>query len=51
MTEWYWLPQTYDGGVFQPMETFLNILKSKNYQKRTVAIMENGPGHQWQQEQ
>ena len=24
------------------METFLNILKSKNYQKRTVAIMENG---------
>ena len=33
---------TYDGGVFQPMETFLNILKSKNYQKRTVAIMENG---------
>ena len=24
------------------METFLNILKLKNYQKRTVAIMENG---------
>ena len=24
------------------METLLNILKSKNYQKRTVAIMENG---------
>ena len=36
------MTQAYDGGVFRPMETFLNILKSKNYQKRTVAIMENG---------
>lgn len=33
---------TYDGGVFPPMETFLHHLKAKNYQKRTVAIMENG---------
>lgn len=33
---------SYDGGVFPPMEKFLNTLKSKNYQKRTVAIMENG---------
>ncbi len=33
---------TYDGGVFTPMEQFLNCLVSKNYQKRKVAIMENG---------
>lgn len=33
---------SYDAGVFPPMESFLNHLKSKNYQKRTVAIMENG---------
>ncbi len=33
---------TYDGGVFPPMETFLHHLKAKNYQKRTIAIMENG---------
>lgn len=33
---------SYDGGVFPPMEKLLNHLKTKNYQKRTVAIMENG---------
>ena len=33
---------TYDGGVFPCMEDFLLHLKAKNYQKRTVAIMENG---------
>lgn len=33
---------TYDGGVFPCMESFLEHLKSKNYQKRIVAIMENG---------
>ena len=33
---------SYDGGVFPPMEKFLHHLKNKNYQKRTVAIMENG---------
>lgn len=33
---------SYDGGVFPPMEKFLHHLKMKNYQKRTVAIMENG---------
>lgn len=33
---------TYDGGVFPAMENFLNKLKSKNFQKRTVGIIENG---------
>ncbi len=33
---------TYDAGVFPVMEDFLSHLKSKNYQKRTVGIMENG---------
>lgn len=33
---------TYDGGLFPAMEDFLNKLKSKNYQKRTVGIIENG---------
>ncbi len=33
---------TYDGGLFPCMEDFLAHLKAKNYQKRTVAIMENG---------
>lgn len=33
---------TYDGGVFPCMEEFLLHLKSKNYQKRTVGLMENG---------
>lgn len=33
---------SYDGGVFPPMARFLQLLKEKNYQKRTVAVMENG---------
>ena len=33
---------TYDGGVFPSMEEFLHHLRSKNYQKRTVGILENG---------
>ncbi len=33
---------TYDGGLFPCMEDFLAHLKSKGYQKRTVALMENG---------
>ena len=33
---------TYDGGLFPPMEDFLAHLKSKNFQGRTVALMENG---------
>lgn len=33
---------TYDGGIFPCMEDFLHHLKSKSYQKRTVAFMENG---------
>ena len=33
---------SYDGGVFPCMEDFLHHLKSKNFQKRTVALMENG---------
>ena len=33
---------SYDGGVFPPMEDFLNRLGHKAYQKRTVGIIENG---------
>lgn len=33
---------TYDGGIFPCMEEFLMHLKSKNYQKRTAGLMENG---------
>jgi len=33
---------SYDGGVFTPMADFLDHLKSKNYQNRTVAFIENG---------
>ena len=33
---------TYDNGVFPCMENFLTHLKAKNFQKRKVAIMENG---------
>ena len=33
---------TYDGGIFPCMEEFLQHLKGKNYQKRTVGIIENG---------
>ena len=33
---------SYDGGVFPPMEDFLNRLSHKAYQKRKVAMIENG---------
>ena len=33
---------SYDASVFPPMEDFLNRLKAKNYQNRTVGIIENG---------
>lgn len=33
---------SYDAGVFLCMEDFLHHLKAKNYQKRTVGIIENG---------
>lgn len=33
---------TYDAGIFPCMDSFLARLKSKNYQKRTVGLMENG---------
>lgn len=33
---------SYDAGTFPPMEDFLHHLKSKNYQNRTVGIIENG---------
>lgn len=33
---------SYDAGVFPAMEDFLHHLKGKNYQKRTVALIENG---------
>lgn len=33
---------TYDGGIFPCMEEFLHHLKMKNFQKRTVGLMENG---------
>lgn len=33
---------SYNTGVFPPMEHFLNKLKNRNYQNRTMAIIENG---------
>jgi flavorubredoxin len=33
---------TYDGGIFTWMEEFLHHLKAKNFQKRKVALIENG---------
>ena len=33
---------TYDGGIFPVAESFINHLKSKNYQNRKVAFIENG---------
>ena len=33
---------TYDAGIFPCMDSFLTRLKSKNFQKRTVGIIENG---------
>lgn len=36
------LSATYDGFMFPPMEKFLGTLKKKSYQKRKVALVENG---------
>ena len=33
---------TYNMGLFPPMERFLCLLRAKDYQKRTVGLMENG---------
>ena len=33
---------TYNVGIFPCMEEFLHHLKAKNYQNRTVGLMENG---------
>ena len=33
---------SYDAGLFPPMEAFLHHLKSKNFQRRKVALLENG---------
>ena len=33
---------TYDAGIFPPMEDFLLHLKSKSFQNRDVAVIENG---------
>lgn len=33
---------TYDAGIFPPMEEFLHHLKSKNFQKRKIGLIENG---------
>ena len=33
---------SYNAGLFPPMEHFLKYLKERNYQNRTVGIIENG---------
>lgn len=33
---------SYNGGLMPYMETYLHLLKGKNFQKRTVALIENG---------
>lgn len=33
---------SYNAGLFPPMEQFLHHLKGKNYQNRTIGIIENG---------
>lgn len=33
---------SYDAGLFPPMEDFLHHLKNKNFQRRKVALLENG---------
>ena len=33
---------TYDGGMYLPMEDYLQHLKAKNFQKRKVGLVENG---------
>ena len=36
------MASSYNAGLFPPMKQFLEHLKERNYQKRTVAIIENG---------
>lgn len=36
------MASSYDGGLFLPMENFLVKLSAKTYQKRKVALVENG---------
>ncbi len=36
------LSPTYNGEIFPPMDHFVRLLKEKNYQNRTVGIVENG---------
>ena len=36
------MSSSYNAGVFPPMENFFFFFKSRNYQKRKVAIVENG---------
>ena len=33
---------SYDADIFPPMRAFLNVLNIKAYQKRKVALVENG---------
>ncbi|MBQ6074929.1 MAG: flavin reductase [Lachnospiraceae bacterium] len=33
---------TYNGGIFPFMQTFIEELKERNYQKRTIGLIENG---------
>ena len=33
---------TYNGGVFPFMQTFIDGLKERNFQNRTIGIIENG---------
>ena len=33
---------TYNGGIFPPMREFIHHLTERNYQKRTVGLIENG---------
>lgn len=36
------MANSYDAGVFPPMERFLNILSHKNFQNRAVGFIQNG---------
>ena len=38
---------TYDGFLFPPMENLLAHLKTKNFQSRTIGLMENGTWPPW----
>lgn len=36
---------TYNGDIFPFMRTFIEHLKERNYQNRTIGLIENGYGH------